>query len=260
MIKNVLKEDFYRLKRSKTLWICLTVAVVFSFLITTFYNFAIELAGEYGVYTGVDLNEYMAPELMAAMAFLNAELPIFCMIFAAALVAGEFAQGTLRQILASGAGRVGVYFSKWLKVFVASVFLYVATVVVSYLAGLMYWKPQTDYLGIMFGDIGLGLLGLAGYSSLYVALAFMMRSAGGVIGEGIGLHVLVNLLTNPLGTNETVVGFFETVNKLTMSGAYSAAVGESGVSAVLYAVFVPLVYLALCGVVGMLNFVKRDVR
>ena len=111
MIKNVLKEDFYRLKRSKTLWICLTVAVVFSFLITTFYNFAIELAGEYGVYTGVDLNEYMAPELMAAMAFLNAELPIFCMIFAAALVAGEFAQGTLRQILASGAGRVGVYFS-----------------------------------------------------------------------------------------------------------------------------------------------------
>lgn len=80
MIKNVLKEDFYRLKRSKTLWICLTVAVVFSFLITTFYNFAIELAGEYGVYTGVDLNEYMAPELMAAMAFLNAELPIFCMI------------------------------------------------------------------------------------------------------------------------------------------------------------------------------------
>ena len=71
MIKNVLKEDFYRLKRSKTLWICLTVAVVFSFLITTFYNFAIELAGEYGVYTGVDLNEYMAPELMAAMAFLN---------------------------------------------------------------------------------------------------------------------------------------------------------------------------------------------
>ena len=186
--------------------------------------------------------------------------PIFCMIFAAALVAGEFAQGTLRQILASGAGRVGVYFSKWLKVFVASVFLYVATVVVSYLAGLMYWKPQTDYLGIMFGDIGLGLLGLAGYSSLYVALAFMLRSAGGVIGVGIGLNVLVNLLTNPLGTNETVVGFFETVNKLTMSGAYSAAVGESGVSAVLYAVFVPLVYLALCGVVGMLNFVKRDVR
>ena len=139
MIKNVLKEDFYRLKRSKTLWICLTVAVVFSFLITTFYNFAIELAGEYGVYTGVDLNEYMAPELMAAMAFLNAELPIFCMIFAAALVAGEFAQGTLRQILASGAGRVGVYFSKWLKVFVASVFLYVATVVVSYLAG---WRSK----------------------------------------------------------------------------------------------------------------------
>lgn len=135
MIKNVLKEDFYRLKRSKTLWICLTVAVVFSFLITTFYNFAIELAGEYGVYTGVDLNEYMAPELMAAMAFLNAELPIFCMIFAAALVAGEFAQGTLRQILASGAGRVGVYFSKWLKVFVASVFLYVATVVVSLSCG-----------------------------------------------------------------------------------------------------------------------------
>ena len=45
-----------------------------------------------------------------------------------------------------------------------------------------------------------------------------------------------------------------------MSGAYSAAVGESGVSAVLYAVFVPLVYLALCGVVGMLNFVKRDVK
>lgn len=89
------------------------------------------------------------------------------MIFAAALVAGEFAQGTLRQILASGAGRVGVYFSKWLKVFVASVFLYVATVVVSYLAGLMYWKPQTDYLGIMFGDIGLGLLGIGG---LFLAL------------------------------------------------------------------------------------------
>ena len=149
---------------------------------------------------------------------------------------------------------------QWLKVFVASVFLYVATVVVSYLAGLMYWKPQTDYLGMMFGDIGLGLLGLAGYSSLYVALAFMLRSAGGVIGVGIGLNVLVTFLTNPLGTNETVVGFFETVNKLTISGAYSAAVGESGVSAVLYAVFVPLVYLALCGVVGMLNFVKRDVK
>ena len=176
------------------------------------------------------------------------------------LILREFGQIAKRQILATGAGRVGVYFSKWLKVFVASVFLYVATVVVSYLAGLMYWKPQTDYLGMMFGDIGLGLLGLAGYSSLYVALAFMLRSAGGVIGVGIGLNVLVTFLTNPLGTNETVVGFFETVNKLTMSGAYSAAVGESGVSAVLYAVFVPLVYLALCGVVGMLNFVKRDVK
>lgn len=111
MIKNVLKEDFYRLKRSKTLWICLTVAVVFSFLITTFYNFAIELAGEYGVYTGVDLNEYMAPELMAAMAFLNAELPIFCMIFCGGACGGRVCAGNAAADSGFGRGaRWSVFF------------------------------------------------------------------------------------------------------------------------------------------------------
>lgn len=111
MIKNVLKEDFYRLKRSKTLWICLTVAVVFSFLITAFYNFAIELAGEYGVYTGVDLNEYMAPELMAAMAFFKRRIADFLHDFCGGACGGRVCAGNAAADSGYGRGaRWSVFF------------------------------------------------------------------------------------------------------------------------------------------------------
>lgn len=139
MIKNVLKEDFYRLKRSKAFWICFGIAAVLSLLAIMFLNMAFELVGSI-VFEG-SVSELLSPEFMAAISFLNVDVPVFCMILAGVLVAGEFSHGTLRQILASGAGRVGVYFSKWLKVFVASAAIFGVSVIVAYLSGLIFWQP-----------------------------------------------------------------------------------------------------------------------
>lgn len=261
MIKNVLKEDFYRLKRSKAFWICFGIAAVLSLLAIMFLNMAFELVGSI-VFEG-SVSELLSPELMAAISFLNVYVPVFCMILAGVLVAGEFSHGTLRQILASGAGRVGVYFSKWLKVFVASAAIFGVSVIVAYLSGLIFWQPDSYYVGLLFADIGLELLSLAGFSALYVALAFMLRSIGGVIGVGIGLNLFVGMIINPLGTGVNAGGIFDVLNKLTLTGALSNATGDFNfpdVSAVLYAVFVPLCYVALFGVIGMLSFVKRDVK
>lgn len=86
MIKNVLKEDFYRLKRSKAFWICFGIAAVLSLLAIMFLNMAFELVGSI-VFEG-SVSELLSPEFMAAISFLNVDVPVFCMILAGVLVSG----------------------------------------------------------------------------------------------------------------------------------------------------------------------------
>lgn len=252
MIKNVLKEDFYRLKYSKTLWICLSVSAAFAVLIAFFTKLAVTIADEF-----MPGNFTISPENVGGSVFLSVSVPLFVMIFAAVMVAGEFGAGTLRQILASGANRISVYFAKFLKVLVVSVWTFAAVFVFGYLTALLIWPSEPDLLGMMFCNLGFQLLSLAGFCSFYVSLAFLLRSIGGVIGVGIGINMFVSLLSQ-----FSVSGALTVVNKLTISGAVEniTNVLDPTVSDVMFAVFVPIGYVLLFGIVGMLNFVSRDVK
>lgn len=258
MLKNVLKEDFYRLKYSKTFWICFGICAALSFFLVLVIDVSKEFVEEILQF---DLDEVIFSEGIAAATYINVSVPLFCMILSAVLIPSEFSQGTMRQILAYGASRVGVYFSKWFKVFVASLSVFVVGIVVSYLAGLAFFSTNTSYLGEMFANIGFELLSLAGTSALYVALAFWFRSVGGVIGVGLAIELLGGIISNPLGTEQAVGGVLGVLNKLTLSGALSGVVENVyGTTEILYGIFVPVAYFMLFGVSGMLSFVKRDVK
>ena len=124
---NLLKSDFYKLKKSKSLWICIVLCVVFDVIMVSAIqmDFTHELAnpnmGNPEYVHALELSSN-ASGIWALSYFLPLGLNVLIVgVFIAVFVSSEFGFGTMKNTLSRGADRTKVFLSKVIVCSCASV-------------------------------------------------------------------------------------------------------------------------------------------
>lgn len=175
-MKNLLSSDWYKLRRLKSFWVCLVI------------NMGLGLAN-------VLLIQYSnggAPDGMGALEYFprcfSTSTPLFACISVSIFAAGEFGYGTMKNIASHGFRRGAIFFSKTLVGWLISLLYIVGYFLFTFFPALIFWGVGTasetfvtDALLIAALQI---LLTLA-FSTLFTAVAFLLRQSGGAMAISI---------------------------------------------------------------------------
>lgn len=190
---KLLNFEFRKLFRQKSFYICgaVFIAIILISVITmnallTFSNSMVEADGvtmtliDDSVYTGL----YM---LMSA--FSSGNFSIILSIFTTLFICGDYTNGTLKNIIARGYGRVSIYAAKYIVTLCATTIYSVLGWLISFLSGSAFWGVGTLPDGTGAGDIILilfvQLIGAYAYASLFFLISALLKKAGGAIALSI---------------------------------------------------------------------------
>ena len=115
---NLLRADFYKLRRSKSFFICLGILALFvAYIIIDFSSSA-------------HIKEQLSPStfhwiymLFMERAFLPYFIPLFQAIFITMLITSEYSTGTIKDSVSLGFSRRKIYMSKLITVSVGSILM-----------------------------------------------------------------------------------------------------------------------------------------
>ena len=263
---NLLRADFYKLKRSKAFWICAVVGVVIAVLMVVALNAFITRGLSRGPssrgYADVQAMQAAASVIWAIPQFLSQNfLILLAGVFTSVFITDEFANGTIKNTLSCGAERNKVLASKFLVSSVASLFIFATSIVALVVAGSIVWgfDPQgASTAGGFTGMIGLEALLMVGFVALFTFIGMTVRSTGGALATTIIATMMVSTLLSALNAlfNTTV-----DLSQYWLGGAVATLATTSPASGdVIRGVLVAFIWGAVSLVAGAALFTKRDVK
>lgn len=263
---NLLTADLYKLGKLKSV---IVAPIVMLLLILVQYGlFWAQFKAYSGAEIPAELLEYVSTGrsmLFGASSYIN--LGLFMAIFCGIYIGGDFKDGTINTLVARGADRVQVYFSKWLTmVTLACGFILGSFLLCGIFSGATGYGAPFDgaEFGLLMRSLVLQLLVGICSTSIYVFIAFTARSQGATIGISLGLYFISGiviavliLIGSATGAEWlTHVGDFLPSQQLSTATSYN----HLSTTEILEVVFVPIGYLVLSCGLGVLGFVKRDIK
>ena len=258
---NIIKSEFYKLKKSRAFYICLLACVALAV-------FSVVLAGsiQAGILVRGAADAAETAEPLTGVSLLEQTLgldflPTIIAVFVSIFVAGEFANGAMKNYVSKGYSRVKIYLSKFLVCGVAVMAMYGVNTALACAIGSALWGFDPAGFATA-GSIATMLLSegllLMAYTSVFVFLAMWLRSNGASIAVNI---CVVSLFSTILMLTSFITGDSVTLANYWISGNVSALASiapESG--AVLQGVVVGFCYLIGGAVLGSLLFKKQDIK
>lgn len=185
-MKNILKAEFFKLKKSKAMLICAIIFGAYILFISGVFLLISVLAGEGGL--TADFSLYLFSSMFPAFSILTT-------IVICGFYSGEYGQGVIRNSLCSGVSRSRVYLAKFIMSMIITAFVYiVATLAFMALLGLLGgWGAAKA--GVFTGFWFLGLLLYLSTGALTFMFSILTKNTGATIGISIGIAVFANLFT-----------------------------------------------------------------
>jgi len=156
--RSLLRADFYKLKRSKSFWICSLVGVAFAVLMVIGTNASINrlMAADPTSpgYATAQAMHAAASAVWAIPSFLSQNfIVLLAGIFASVFITAEFGNGTIKNTVSRGSERVTVLLSKFVTSGVASLFIFAVSILTLVVAGSIAWgfDPQGSTTAGGFG-------------------------------------------------------------------------------------------------------------
>ncbi len=222
---NLLRGEFYKLFRSKCLYICCVAVAVFvvmmygMFCLTDAVQKGTMENGSFGVTVSYDGSEEAASiwddmgiTTMGPF-FFSSIGGIIVTIFAAVFVFGEYANGAIKNVVGKGYKRGTVFAAKYMVTAVGAVVIELVMMITFLLCEATILKADRlnaevfaelcEYAGIQF------ILGAA-LSGIIVLLNQICRNLGGGIAIGVGVIMFSNFITT--GLNAVLAYFKINVN------------------------------------------------
>lgn len=264
---NLLKSDFYKLKKSKAFWICTVLCVVFGIIMVAAIQMDLtkELANP-----NMDNPEYVQALEMSKNASgvwaLNYFLPlglnvIFIGVFIAIFVSTEFGYGTMKNALSRGADRIKVFLSKMIVCSCSSVVMLLVFMLAVLSAGSVAWgyDPQgVATFSNMLGLVLLQILLILAYTALFIFISMTMRSNGGAIATNILCATMATYLFTALSM---LFGGKVDLNNYWIGGAVSKLATVTPVAGdVIQGIIVAIAWGIASILVGTTLFRKLDVK
>lgn len=258
---NIINSEFYKLKKSKSFYICIIACIVLAF-------FSVVLASsiQAGILTRGVEEVSETSEALSGVVLLEKTLgldflPTIFAVFVSIFVAGEFQNGAMKNYVSKGYNRVQIYLSKFIVCSVAVLAMYVINAGIACVIGTALWGFDPDGVATV-GNVstmlfGVGLLLLA-YTSIFVFISMWLRSNGASIAVNI---CTISLFSTVLMLTSFITGDSVTLSNYWISGniaALASLTPESG--AVIQGVIVGMCYLLGGIIIGSILFKKQDIK
>lgn len=258
---NQLKSEFYRATKFKSSYVApilITVFIVLSFLVIWFF---IDTLGEFGA----SVQELGKTFIYSASG--NSNLSFFIAILSSIFVAGSFSNGSIKMNISRGASRVELYFAKLITVSTMAVALCIFSFLVSGLLAIALGFGQSltaAEFGEIMGALGTQSLIALAYASLFTMVAVLIRSTGGSVGASIGLYFFATILITVFVSIGTYTGNQWLIDAtqlfLTKQLMNASKIDPLTTWEILCVILVPLGYISVTTGLGLLSFVKRDIK
>lgn len=176
-MKNMLKFEFRKLFRSKSLYICSAIIISMAILSVVLMNLTIQIQIGDEVMSLIDPSDLSGINaLMDTFSYGNilTILPIFIAIF----VCSDASQGILKNVYAKGFSRTKVLMSKYIVSLVVEVIFFFAAAVPTFITASILWGNSADVnenlLQSLFGQIIVLLV----YHTIYFAISTIVNKTG----------------------------------------------------------------------------------
>lgn len=249
---NLLRADFYKLKRSKSFFISLGILVlIVAYILIDFKSSA-------------HLKEQLSPStwhwiymFFAEKSFLPYFIPLLQAIFITMLISGEYSSGTIKDPVSLGFSRGKIYLSKLVTVSVGTLLLMLAAVLtIGVLSPLVFGFygsfSMVDLMELVRMLLIQGLLYTA-YGSLLLMIAFLIKNTGGTMAFSILFSAIYGSLGSFFG--EGVLGRMLLMSHFTLNAVPQPQGSDMGI-----ALSVALGYLILFSGIGGFMFKKQDIK
>ena len=275
-MKELIKMDFYRLKKSKTLRVCIGAMMIGFIGITLLFKVFLSILDlEKLEAAGGDETELEALQLMDAYNFTLIGLSfaqilgIVICVFVAIYVAGEFQQRTVNLAVLKGYKREHIYPSKLFNAMFGTAVIYIASFLSVFGAAGVCFGFEFEIEGSLlrfFLVILMDLLLYVALAAFFVMISFFTCHEGAAMTIGT---VLLILLTTGFSVIDSSFNGTSGVSfdKEVRSGKYWIATVIEDFSyleikneEITFALVLVVVYLILTSVLGILRFRKKDLK
>ena len=266
---NIIKSDFYKLKKNKAFWICVALCVIFGILMVVAIQADMSMELQKGINNPMD-SEYLSAlamsEQVSAIWALEYFLPLnfntlIVGIFIAVFITSEFSYGTIKNTLSRGADRTKVFLSKFLVCGVAAVIMQILFITALIATGSVIWgfDPHgVASLGSLISVILSQLLVIVGFAALFTFISTTIRANGGSIMVNILCSTVISSLFSALGL---LFGLKIAVNDYWLGGIVSKlATVTPAAGDVSQGIIVTLVWGIASLLAGTMLFQKMDVK
>lgn len=201
-MKNLLRAEFYKVKNSKTVKICLLIAAAFALLMAVMtavlsYFMPEEVAG---LPILTDLTAYNSLNAVLADSL---EFSVFVLIAAIALIVYEFSRNTIRNYFNSGHTRGQIYFAKFLTLSTVAIVYFLVYLVITFVTRIIFFGAGGKGIEVFQFLLRLlfSLFFIISLASIITCFSVYMRSAVGLL-----IFVLVYMFIGEMFT--AFINFF----------------------------------------------------
>ena len=270
--------ETYKLKKSKSFYICTIVTAAFVFLmygmllmadniqkgkiengtggVVVSINDKITDSEDQSIWDTISIADLMQQVFSGDV--IGCILAIFCSIF----VIGEFSSGMLKNITGKGCSRCSIYVSKLAATVLAAVLIALTGMVTVLLAGRIFIGPNVlsdSLLKNLPVYAGLQLLMVTAIVSLFVWIAQVSRNLAADISIGICTAFLPALLLNVVDMRFADTGIIPS-EYWPFTRIASCPFSEITASYIAETIFVAVFWTVLTTILGIWHFYKTDIK
>ena len=262
---NLIKSDFYKIKKSKAFWICTVICCLFGLTIVFATNQGVALAKLPGadgdLKSFLDKEPFLGGAWIIGDSFSQGLHAMLFAIFTAIFVSAEFQFGTMKNTVSKGAPRLNVYLSKVLVCSGACLVMLFVFMLACGISGtiLWGWDPQQSVnLGTLAGVFLDQAVLTVAYTSFFVFISMTIRSNGGAIAVNV-LSVLAG--STILNAISMLLGSPVNLSNYWIGGAISSLGTIAPASGlILKGLVIGIVYATAAFAAGSYFFKKQDIK
>lgn len=196
-------------------------------------------------------------------AFSDGNIELLLAIFLSIFITADFSHGTMKNVVSKGFPRFKTYLSKLVTMIIAAFLMIVTSFITGSIVGSIVIGSFGHFTGAFVGQlvsvIGVELLLHMALISVFVMVAMIVRSNGGVIAInilGMSFVPMIYTLLEYLFHNKITFSKYGLMNNIQFYLLNTTATGED----FLRSVIVGLLFLTVTAALGILAFRKMDVK
>ena len=197
-MKSLIRSDFYKLRKAKSFWVCMILAVALAVFSVLIMDFSVKLMDkvpqqaaqeeaaleESGLNISTDGIPMSSADLNASNMLLMqfaGTTTILISIFVSLFVGGEFSHGTIKNLASKNHTRTQIYLSKIIVSVIAAIVMTLLYAVVATGLGTALWgfgKVDSSFVANACKGIGIEFLLVSAFTAVFVMFSMLIRQSG----------------------------------------------------------------------------------